>query len=304
MEFNFGIEQTLPFGMKLSTDYVGGVGRRLILPVEQNVAVLGTGSIDSRRPLHNAGTFSWRSNSGASSYNALQVKLEREFRSGLTFLNSYTWSKSLDTESDGNNYLGPPSYPYNPKLSYGPSDFDLTNVNTTSLIYELPVGHGKRFAAGANRLVDTAIGGWQASTIVTLRSGPWSTITLGQDIANIGDTTGLQTADRLSNLFSSGSRTRAQWFDPAVYALPTFGSFGDEKRNSLKDPTYKDVDLALMKNFALWESLHLQFRAEFFNLFNHANFEAPVTVMTNPELGQILSAYPPREIQGALKLVW
>ena len=304
MEFNFGIEQTLPFALKLSADYVGGVGRRLILPVEQNVAFLGTGSIDSRRPLHNAGTFSWRSNSGASSYNALQVKLEREFRSGLTFLNSFTWSKSLDTESDGNNYLGPPSYPYDPKLSYGPSDFDLTNVNTTSLIYELPFGRGKRFAASASRLVDTAIGGWQASTIVTLRSGPWSTVTLGQDIANIGDTTGLQTANLLANPFQSGSRTRAQWFDPASYALPAFGSFGDEKRNSLKDPTYKDVDFALMKNFALWESLHLQFRAEFFNLFNHTNFEAPVTVMTNPELGQILTANPPREIQGALKLIW
>jgi len=304
MEWNFGFERTLPWSMKLSTDYVGSVGRRLIVAFSENIAVLGPGSIDSRRPVHNAGSFPWRNNVGGSSYNALQVKLEREFKSGLTFLNSYTYSKSMDTASDDNGYLGAPSYTYNPSLSYGPSDFDLTHVNTTSLVYELPIGRGQRFVPNAGRLVDLVIGGWQASTIVALRSGQWSSITLGQDVANIGDVTGTQTANKVGNPFPSGTKTRAAWFNTAAYQVPDFGTLGNSGRNSLKGPTYNDVDFAVLKNFGIWESLHLQFRAEFFNFFNHTNFENPVTVTSNANFGQILSANPSRVIQGALKLMW
>ncbi len=304
LEFNFGFEQMLPYRMKLSTDYVGSVGRRLIVARYVNIATLGTGSINSRRPLHNASAFPWRSDDGNSSYNALQVKLEREFGSGLTFMNSYTWSKSLDTVSDANAVLGPPSYVYNMNLSYGPSDFDITHVNTTSLIYPLPFGRDMKFGANANGMINYVIGGWQASGIISLRSGLWSSVTVGQDIANVGDTTGYQTATRVSNPFPSGSRTQREWFNPAAYTLPAPGTLGNSGRNSLKGPSYHDVDFALMKNFPVFESLHLQFRSEFFNLFNHTNFENPTTVTSSPNFGQILSAYPSREIQGALKLIW
>jgi hypothetical protein len=304
LEWNGGFEQEIPWGMKLSVDYVGSAGRRLIVSLDQNIAVLGEGSISSRRPVHNASSFPWRDNNGASSYNALQVKLEKEFTSGITFLNSYTYAKSLDTVSDANGYLGAPSYTYEPSLSYGPSDFDLTHVNTTSLIYQLPVGRGRRFAANTGRLLDLAIGGWQASTIVNLRSGEWSSVTLGQDVANVGDVTGLQTANRVGNVFPSGTRNRAAWFDVAAYQTPAFGTLGNSGRNSLKGPTYDEVDFALMKDFGIFETLHLQFRSEFFNLFNHTNFENPVTVTSNANFGQIITANPSREIQGALKLIW
>ena len=304
LEWNAGFERELPWGMKLSTDYVGSAGRRLIVSFDENIAVLGPGSISSRRPVHNATSFPWRDNVGGSSYNALQVKLEKEFTSGLTFLNSYTYSKSLDTVSDANGYLGPPSYSYNPSLSYGPSDFDLTHVNTTSLIYQLPVGRGRKFAANSGRILDLAIGGWQASTIVALRSGEWSSITVGQDVANVGDVTGLQTANRVGNVFPSGTHTRAQWFNTSAFQLPAFGALGDAGRNALKGPTYKDVDFALMKEFGIYESLHLQFRSEFFNVFNHTNFQNPITVTSNANFGQIITANPSREIQGALKLIW
>lgn len=304
IEFNLGFEQMLPLGMKLSTDYVGSVGRRLIVSLDQNIAVLGSGSIASRRPVHNAGAFPWRNNFGNSSYNALQVKLERGFSNGLTFMNSYTYSKSLDLTSDANSYLGAPSYTYDPGLSWGPSDFDITHVNTTSVVYELPVGRGQRFASGVNRLVDYVIGGWQSSAIVTLRSGLWSSVTLGQDIANIGDVTGTQTANRVANPFTSGTKTRAEWFNPAAYALPAFGTLGNSRRNSLKGPEYKNVDFALSKSFPIRDRLHLQFRSEFFNLFNHTNFGNPSTGLGTPSFGQILSAYSSREIQGALKLIW
>ncbi len=305
VEYNAGFEQMLPYQFKLSTDYVGSLGRRLIVSAYENIAVLGPGTIDSRRPLHNAGVFPWRRNFGKSSYNALQVKLEREFQSGLTFLNSYTYSRSLDIVSDANAVLGPPSYTYDPNLSYGPSDFDVTHINTTSFIYALPFGRGQRFGSNVNRAADYLIGGWQAGAIITLRSGLWSSVINGVDIANIGDVSGTQTANRISNPFPSGTRTRARWFDPAAYAFPAPGTLGNSGRNSLKGPEYKDVDFSLMKNFPIYSSLHLQFRAEFFNLFNHTNFGNPDTTLTSgANFGQILSAYPSREIQGALKLIW
>ena len=94
------------------------------------------------------------------------------------------------------------------------------------------------------------------------------------------------------------------YFDTTAYAAVTAARLGNSGRNSLKGPTYKDVDLALMKDFGIYESLHLQFRAEFFNLFNHTNFENPVTVTSSANFGQIISANPSREIQGALKLIW
>jgi hypothetical protein len=171
-------------------------------------------------------------------------------------------------------------------------------------VYELPVGRGRKYAADAPRIVDLFIGGWQTSGIVALRSGEWSSVTLGYDQANVGDITGEQTANRIGNPFTAGTRTRAAWFNTAAYQVPTFGTLGGSGRNSLRGPEYKDVDLAVMKNFELLERLHLQFRSEFFNFFNHTNFENPTTLFSSSDFGQILAANPPREIQGSLKLIW
>jgi hypothetical protein len=305
MEWNFGIERLLPLDIKLSLDYVGAAGRRLIETFYQNQAVLGSGSIDSRRPVHNAGVFPWRHNIGTSSYNGLQMKLERQFKSGVTFLNSFTWSKALDTQSDANNVLGPPSYTYDMNLSHGPADFNIPLVNTTSFVYALPFGRGKRFAANASGFLNQVIGGWETSSIVTFRSGLGYSIIIGQDIANIGDVSGNQTANVVSApVPSSFKQTRATWFDPKAFQLPAFGTLGDSRRNFLLGPAYQNVDLALTKVFPIKERLNLQFRAEFFNLANHTNFQNPDNNLADSTFGQVLTAYGSREIQFALKLRW
>lgn len=131
MAWNLGIKQLLPGDIKLSVDYVGLGSRKLSLAVHKNLAVLGSGSIASRRPIHNASIFTGRATEGNSNYHSLQVKLERSFKSGLTFLNLFTWSKSFDTVSDSNTILGPPGYTYNKRLSYGLSDFNAPVTNIT-----------------------------------------------------------------------------------------------------------------------------------------------------------------------------
>jgi hypothetical protein len=137
----------------------------------------------------------------------------------------------------------------------------------------------------------------------SLRSGTEFSIESGQDIANIGAVTG-QTGNQISAAYPSGTKDRAAWFDPSAFQLPTFGTMGNTGRNFLTGPGYVNIDAAVLKNLAIWESLHLQFRAEFFNALNHANFETPTYTMSSPNFGQILAANTPREIQGALKLIW
>ncbi len=302
MEWNFGIEQMLPAGLKLSVDYVGSGGRKLVIVTEENIGVVGPGSIDSRRPIHTLSTIGSRENTGTSNYDSLQTKLEKNLASGLTFLNSFTWSKSLDINSDAN--AGSIEYTYNKALDHGPSDYNIPFINVTSFVYNLPFGKGRAYGGDMPAIVDGLLGGWEASGIVTLRSGQPFSIYTGIDNANIGSTTSLELANVVSNPHSGFTQSRTQWFNVQAFQTPAFGSLGTSSRNMLEAPGFKNVDFAAAKNFRLRESLGLQFRAEFFNIFNHTNFQTPTNTMTSPNFGQILSAYPSRDVQFGLKLRW
>jgi hypothetical protein len=304
LEWNFGVERLLPHEIKLSVDYVGSGGRRLVQARFQNMAVLGPGSIASRRPVHNASTFAWRATDGNSNYHSLQAKLERKFLSGFTFMNSFTWSKSLDRVSDANAAIGPPGYTNDVNLSYGPSDFNIPVVNTTSFVYDLPFGRGKRFGPDINKIADQFLGGWETSGIINIRSGTVYSVLAGSDVANLGIDAG-QVATKVSSPVPSGfNQTRAAWFDVNAFRLPDPGTLGNTSRNFLVGPAFRNVDFALMKNFQFTEKLKLQFRSEFFNLFNHTNFQNPTNSLASPNFGQILSAYSARQIQFGLKLLW
>jgi hypothetical protein len=305
MKWNFGIERSLPADIKLSVDYVGSVGRRLLLTYRQNIAVLGPGSIASRQPVHNASSFDYLNADENSNYNSLQMKLERSFKSGLTFMNSFTWSKCLDDGGMG-NYIGPPGYIYNRGLSYGPSNLNFPVMNVTSFVYDLPFGQGRRFGSKMPGIADQIIGGWEGSGIINIRSGSDYSVLAGSDIANLGTDVG-QVAQIVSPAVPSGfTQTRAAWFNTSAFTLPASGTLGNSSRNFLIGPALQNVDFALMKNFRIGEKLKLQFRSEFFNLFNHTNFGNPDASLADVSttFGQIFGAYGAREIQFALKLLW
>ena len=304
MEWNFGVEELLPGMMKLTVAYLGSGSRKLPTSTEENIGTVGPGSIASRRPLHNTGSFVYNQTMATANYHALQVKLEKSFSHGLTFLNSYTWSKSLDINSDANAV--PIEYTYNRSLSYGSSDYDLRHMNVTSFVCQFPFGRGRRFASGVSGIVDQFIGGWQTSGIVTIRSGLPFTVFSGVDSANVGSRIAAQHAQIVAPAAPSGfTQTRGAWFNPAAFAIPTFGTLGDSSRNAFQGPSFNNVDFALMKSFRLREKLNFQFRSEFFNFFNFTNFGNPVsTVSAGPLFGQIFSSFPAREIQFALKLLW
>ena len=186
MEYNAGIEQQLPQSMVLSVDYVGSVARHLFVQPFANTALYpAAGSIAARQPFPQyGGGFYFDENVGNSSYNALQAKFEKRLSFGLNFLASYTWSKSLDIQSEGQS--GSIETVYNLRQEWGPSDFNRNQLFLFSGNYQLPFGKGKTYLSNGNALARALLGNWNAGWILTIDSGQPLDVLAGGDIANVG----------------------------------------------------------------------------------------------------------------------
>ncbi len=306
MEYNLGIQQQLTGTLSMKLDYVGSLGRHQYIVPEANTALFpGPGAIAARQPFPQFGgpfSFSW--NQMPSSYNALQAQLQKSMSNGLFFQASYTWSKSLDWQSDPYSNTEPNFY--NLHMDWGPSDYNKTHMVVLTEVYQLPFGHGRRYLAKANRLVDGAAGGWLLGSIITLNSGSPFTVYAGGDVANTGSPGQRAELTGADPYGASGfAKNRAHWINTAAFAQPVSYTFGDEGRNGLVGPRYNNFDLNLSKSFPLFEGSSLQFRSEFFNIFNHTNLSNPDTTVTDGAFGQILSAAAAgRQIQFALKVLF
>ena len=304
MEYNAGIQQQLTNSMVLNLDYVGSSSRHQFLQPTANTALVpGPGPISLRQPFPQyGGPFQFDNNNGNASYNALQAELQKSLSSGLFFMASYTWSKSLDIESSGQD--GSIENIYNEHADWGPSTFDISQMFVLSGVYALPVGRGKRFLSTPNRFVQGIAGNWNVGSIITLQSGQVFNASAGGDIANVGG--GAQRAEQIGNPYSGIGfhQSHLHWLNPASFAVPAPYTFGNESRNNLVGPPYKDVDFNAFKNFPLTKRATLQIRAEFFNLFNHTNYGTPVNNVQSTSFGQILGANAAREIQFAAKVIF
>jgi hypothetical protein len=306
MEYNGGVEQQFAHSFTLGVDYVGSVGRdEFIQPTANTALYPAPGPIALRQPYPAyGGSFSYDENVGNSSYNALQVKLQKALSFGLNFQLSYTWSKSLDIQSEGQS--GSIESIYNLRQDWGPSDFNRSQIFVFSGVYQLPFGKGKQYLSNSNAVVRTLLGNWNVGWIATLNSGQPFSIGSGGDPANVGG--GSQRAEVIGNPNSGFSQSRLEWFNTLAFAEPAAYTFGNEGRNNLTGPAFRNLDFSAYKDFLLTERFKLQFRSEFFDVFNHANFGLPDTTVTDPNFGQINStansANGSREIQFALKLLF
>jgi hypothetical protein len=267
-----------------------------------------------------------------SQYHALQVRYEQRSVRGLTLLNSFTWSHSLDNASaslEGNSPS--PQDGNNIAADYAQSDYNLPIANITSLVYDLPVGRGKQFLGQSNGLVNALAGGWQISTINTMQAGtpfnlgytPNSANAVSPQIAATyrganeyrpNRVPGVPLTERVK--LSSGY---IQYVNYAALTLPATKSasgalltpFGNESRNPGRTPAYYTTDFALNKNFDTpLEGLKVQFRTELYNAFNHTNLYLPAsglggTLGGAPSSGgSITSTFEPRIIQFGLKVIY
>ena len=205
------------------------------------------------------------------------------------------------------------------KADWGPATYDVRNMGVISMIYELPFGAGKRFASGARGWSGGLVSGWSVDSIVTLRDGFPFTPELSYNPSNNGDTRNpvrpFLNPDFKGPVILGSPR---QWFNPEAFIAPpsTGGFYGNVARDSFTGPGLASWDFAAFKNIPLHERLHLQFRAEVFNLLNRANFNTPNLIVftppsaTNPTgvsgtAGAITStATTARQLQIAYKLIW
>jgi hypothetical protein len=306
--WSFTVQRAINPSLMFEVGYVGTSGNRLLTASNINAALPGSTNPTTRQPYGPAlGEIRELSNGAHSIYHGLQSRIEKRFSGGLYFLGSYTWSKSIDDQSNGTDTVIAsgqyPQDPLNPGLDRGLSSFDRPQVFAGSAVWEIPFGRGPVERSRARQLVNGALGGWQLSGIFTAQSGtPFSVLMSCADINAQGNNC---RPNRIaSGALPSGEQSINQWFDTAAFLLPSTPEYGDAGRDILRAPGVNNIDVAMSKSFP-WgsaETRRLQIRSEFFNTLNHTNLGVPVNSIDSPAFGAITSSLPGREIQLGARL--
>jgi hypothetical protein len=235
-----------------------------------------------------------RADSGANSnFHALQMNFEKRFGNGYSVLTNYTWSKTLDNFDN---------HPLDRRSRYGLATEDIAHNFKFSNIYDVPAFNLSGAAA-------KILNGWQLNSIVTWQSGFPFSVSSGRDNSFTGS--GSDLADFLggdADLESGRSHGEQvlQWFDTSKFTANALGTFGNSGRNVLRGPNFFNLDFGLLKNTRVTERVNIQFRTEFFNLFNNVNLRLPNSNASSNQIGRITSVVDDsqRIIQFGLKLVF
>jgi Carboxypeptidase regulatory-like domain len=309
-QWNFGVQKLINSSTTLTANYVGSSMHRLDVGGTYNGALTpGPGDPQSRSKYpYIAPTFYDRA-VGSGNYNGLQVSLDKKYTNGLSYAVSYTWSKSVDVGGDGYYGVegGVPQDAYNPaRYDRSVSGLDLTHILSVNTLYEIPVGRGKRFSTG-HGVLDYILGGWQINNLFQAHTGIAFTPLSTSDVANTGQAswTGYEHLNKVGNPGLS-KRTAAEWFNTAAYATPALDTFGDAARNSLRGPSYWNLDTSVFRLFPVGEGREFEFRAEAFNVLNHVNLGQPANdINSGKAFGTINStANAARQLQLAAKFIF
>ncbi len=317
-QWNVALEREIASNTLLSFDYSGSAGHNLYTLTYFDQAVPGDGSTSiqarQRFPFLSDGS-QMTSNGGFSKYNAFLAKLEKRYSNGLSFLASYTWGHSLDNASDanlGSQHAGDTfREPQHLDWEYGNSDFDVRHRFVFSGIYDLPFGRGRTYGSQWTPVEDALIGGWQASAIWSAQTGYWYTPFTGNDTCNCndGNAESLRPDAVPGQNPNSGPRTPGEWFNANAFNVnPPNGRSGNTGRNVILGPGFDNLDFGLHKDFRLSESKRFEFRAEFFDLLNHPNWDLQKKNLhfdnSAEVFNHIQASLTTREIQLALKFVF
>lgn len=335
MDYNLTLERQLRGDWMLRVAYVGLQARHLLETQELSPAVY-SGSLanpNGRRLFPQYGSIALASQDANSSYNSLQVTAEKRFSRSFTLLANYTWSKSIDDvpwatspttvgvqAAGGSSYVSPiPWYlPGRHQFDRGPSEFDHTHRVVASFIWQLPK------LDNALRALRYAAGSWQLSGMLTGQSGGPITVIAGKDLSGtaLNSDRGVYVSgvDPYGNNACGSKAPCVSYLNPNAFALPAQGTYGNMGKGVLRGPNMIDYDGALSKDIPLrGERLHLQFRAEYFNLFNRVNLLNPglsandtsgtgtvqhTVNLSNAGIGQITADMAPRIGQLALKVIF
>jgi hypothetical protein len=304
MNWNLTVERQLGNEVLLRVGYVASKGTHLSYNTDINAplpsATATSDNEQDRRPYQQYEQITQDASNSNSEYNSLQVQVDKRFSRGVTVSANYTWSRSIDevsyqTDLCTINVINP----YDVRAYRGVSDFNVPHRFVLNYLWQLP--------SPKKGIQKAVLGGWETSAIWTWQSGFPLNITAGGDYSySLPEVSNDQAQVVSTPQYTQGSVTQrlAQWFTTSAFTTPQSNTFGNAGRNILIGPGTFSVDFAAHKVFTIGERLRFQYRAEFFNFFNHPLFNNPDTTLTDSTFGQITSARDPRIMQMALKLIF
>jgi len=302
-EWSLSLQQALWTRSVMEVDYVGSSSSHLTASYEGNPAhyVPGnstTSNTQARRTYPNLGTINTIANNMSANYHSLQASINQRTSHHLMVRGAFTWSKALGVATSQGEGANGPRDPNNFRRDYGPLSSDATRVFTGALIWSpfdgIPLSHG---------LYKALIHGWQASGIVSLRSGFPLSLLSGAD----NSFTGLSedTPDVIGSWQEPGGRSKADqmsaWFNKAAFKTNAVGTFGTLSRGALRNPGNEVLNINAQKNFAIREWTHGEFRASFYNALNHTNLGGATGTLTSANFGKIITAGNPRVMEFGLR---
>jgi hypothetical protein len=284
-QWSISVQQALPRDLVGTLSYVGSKGTHLLTTSYLNLIDPATGL----RPYPAFGQVEYRGNTNNSSYEGLVASLQRSFIHGFLLSANYVYSHEIDQDAAGG---GDSDFPENPsclQCERTSGDFDVRHVLTANTVYELPFGRDREFLSRPG-ILQAAFGGWSVTAIATARSGLPVNVT----------------EDR------STGRGIHNWINPAAFGLVSGSGYGDSPRNIARGPNLWQFDLGLARRIPLSENTHLQFRSEFFNVFNRAQYCQPLADLSASTFGEIINTVntgpigtgTPRQIQFMLRLAF
>ncbi|HUC52735.1 MAG TPA: carboxypeptidase regulatory-like domain-containing protein [Candidatus Cybelea sp.] len=332
LQYNGNVERQLPGNIVLTVGYAGSHGTHILV---------GGNAIDTNGPSGcvAGGTYTLGCAAGGApfvspytppnfnailefgdlgktTYNSLQIKAEtKSARHGLYALIAYTYSNTYDNGlSDGlGSELSAPYFPLPnwQKLDWAPSQIDLKHNFTASVIYDLPFGRGKMYGNDWNNLTESLLGGWQVTLIEKISSGFAFPLIDNNNTSGVSFNTGgngnaFERPDQVAGCNPYANQTELQYINKACFTQPAPGHLGNANRVPVFGPDFVNTDFSVIKQFKLpWENMGLNFRAEFFNLFNHAQFGLPINDSSAAGFGAVNSTVNnPRLVQFGLKLTF
>jgi hypothetical protein len=308
--WHVSVQREILNNLLVDVGYVGNRSRDILIlgdynQARPNAATENT-ALQTRRPIQGFQEIQAAFAGGIGDYHALQLKVERRYTRGLYLLNSFTWSRARENASGHLEVQNGDNSRVNYRdleSEFGRSGYDQPLNNTTSVVWELPFGKGRKFASGMNPVMEGVFGGWRIVGINTSTSGvpinlsysPTSAFSVGGTVTYRPNLTG-------DPLTPNGGVSN--YLNPATVVIPTDQTqpFGNARRNAARGTPFNQLDLGLHKSFGLQgDQRRIEARVEAFNLFNHSNFQTANGNRSSSAFGTITSAFPARQMQLGVK---
>ena len=309
-KWNAAVQHDFGHSLALEVSYVGNHQSHGVEIWDPNACPnnpSGTYNCDANRPIPALGGLSFVDAFGFGNYHGLTSKLEKRYSSGVTFTSSYTWGHALaDT---GTTLTGSPNQGSKDRRNlsggYSSAAWDIRHSWVTSLLYDLPVGKGKKYLNGGG-LSNWVLGGWQFNTIATFRTGAPYTLGTNQCVGTFGTCQPDLVPGKDPGNAPSGGRRPGEWFDISAVTNPTPGTPGTLGLQTETRPGQRNVDVSLFKSIPFTERYRVQFRAEAFNIANTPQWGLPNATQGDPNFGIITStqANTQRHVQFSLRFLF